>query len=67
MKNRVNVLIIIALIVFTLGAKYIQPYETDLKDYGFFGMALIIILLSGITILFEYLINKIYLMFKKKN
>ncbi|MGR6782826.1 hypothetical protein ACU5B6_26995 [Moritella viscosa] len=61
MKNRINILVIVAVIVFTVGAKYIQPFESDLKSYGFLGMAFIILLLSCITIFIEYILHKIYL------
>jgi NADH:ubiquinone oxidoreductase subunit 3 (subunit A) len=66
MNNRINVLVILAVIIFTLGAKYIVPYESELKAYGFLGMALIIIFLSAIAIFFEYIFHKLYLKFKGK-
>lgn len=64
MENRKNAFIIIAVIFFIFGAKYLQPYELEIKEYGFIGIALIIVTLSICSAVAEYCVHKIYLLFK---
>ena len=64
MGNRTNIFVILAVIIFTFGAKYLQPFEADIKEYGFLGMAAVLFLFFFITMFFEYIIHKIYVLIK---
>jgi len=65
MQNRINVLIVVALVVFIVAAKLLTPYETTINEYGFWFVGIIILLLCGLTFSIEFLIFKAY--FKLKN
>ncbi|WP_441002843.1 hypothetical protein [Pseudocolwellia agarivorans] len=59
MKDRNFRFAIIAVIIFIFGAKFVMPFEDDLKQYGFIAIALIMLVFTGITYLIENVINKI--------
>ncbi len=65
MTNRINILVVIAVIVFTMIAKYIKPYESTINEYGFVAVGSIIIAACVLIFALELLINKLYLIYKK--
>jgi hypothetical protein len=65
MEKRKNIFITIMILVFIFGAKYIKPYEDDIKEYGVVGMVLIIICFYAFSVLIESLIHKIFMYLKK--
>jgi hypothetical protein len=65
MERRKNIFIIIMMIVFIIGAKYLKPYEDDIKEYGIWSMILIIILFCFVSALIENIIHKAFKYFKE--
>ena len=65
MTKRINVLVVIAVIIFTMVAKYIKPYESTINEYGFVAVGSIIIAACVLTFTLELLIYKLYLIYKK--
>ncbi|MCP4483033.1 MAG: hypothetical protein GY823_00480 [Flavobacteriaceae bacterium] len=66
MQNRINILIIVAIVVFIVAAKYLTPYEPTINEFGFWLVGIIILLLCGLTFSIEFLIYKIYLKLTNK-
>ncbi len=66
MQNRINVLIVVAMGVFIVAAKYLTPYEPTINEFGFWLVGIIILLLCGLTFSIEFLIYKTYNKFKNK-
>jgi len=66
MKNRINVLIVVAMVIFIVAAKYLTPYEPAINEFGFWLVGLIILMLCGLTFSIEFLIYKTYIKFKNK-
>jgi NAD/NADP transhydrogenase beta subunit len=66
MKNRVNVLIVVAMVIFIVAAKYLTRYEPAINEFGFWLVGLIILMLCALTFSIEFLIYKTYIKFKNK-
>ena len=66
MQNRINVLIVVAMVVFIAAAKYLTPYEPNINEFGFWLVGLIILILCGLSFSIEFLIFKTYIKFKNK-
>ena len=66
MQNRINVLIVVAMVVFIAAAKFLTPYESTINEYGFWLVGIIILFLCGLTFSIEFLILKAYVKFKNK-
>ena len=66
MQNRINILLVVAVVVFIAAAKYLTPYEIAINEYGFWLVGIIILLLCGLTFIIELIIYKIHIRYKNK-
>ncbi|PHS60219.1 MAG: hypothetical protein COB03_00235 [Alteromonas sp.] len=67
LNRRVNILVVVAFVVFMLAAKLLMPFEEELKVYGAFGVVLIVLVLSLISYLIESLITRLIKVYRKKS
>jgi uncharacterized BrkB/YihY/UPF0761 family membrane protein len=65
LNRRINILVIVAFVIFMLAAKLLIPHEEELKDYGAFGAVLIVLILSLISYLIESMINRMIIVYRK--
>lgn len=55
MQNRIDVLIVVAMVVFIVAAKYLTSYEPTINEFAFWLVGIIILLLCGLTFSIEFL------------